>query len=76
MSKKDRCKSEIDILKTCLLTILSAIFGIFAYCVIHYHQINLLQSVSIGVGLLILFVFLFFVVKRIIKNLKDIEDFE
>lgn len=76
MSQKERIKLEIDILKALILAFLTAIFGIFGYALMNYAKINLLQGIGGFVGLIIIFVALYFVVKRIIKNLKQIEELE
>ena len=76
MSQKERIKLEIDILKALILAFLTAIFGIFGYTLINYAKIDILQGIGGFVGLIIIFVALYFVVKRIIKNLKQIEELE
>lgn len=76
MSQKERIKLEIDILKALILAFLTAIFGIFSYALINYANINLLQGIGGFIGLIIIFIALYFVVKRIIKNLKQIEELE
>ena len=41
MSKKEKIKLELDIIKALILACLTAIFGIFSYCVINYKKYRL-----------------------------------
>ena len=74
MSRKERIKLEIDILKMLIIAFLSAIFGIFGYCVLNYSHINLIQSLFIALGIILSFIALFLLSKRIYKILKEIEE--
>ena len=76
MSKKERIKLEIDVLKALILAFLAAIFGIFGYSVINYQKIDLLQGIGILIGLIFLFVALYVFIKRLVKNLNQIEELE
>lgn len=76
MSKKERVKTNIDILKALLLALLSAIFAIFAYCVINYKNIDIIQGISIALGIIFLALALFFIVKKMLKNLDFLEEFQ
>lgn len=76
MSKKERVKTNIDILKALLLTLLSAIFAVFAYCVINYKNIDIIQGISIALGIIFLALALFFIVKKMLKNLDFLEEFQ
>lgn len=76
MSNKERIKLEIDVLKALLLAFLTAIFGVFGYSVINYQKIDILQGISIIAGLFILFLIVYFLAKRTIKNLNKIEELE
>lgn len=76
MSKKERIKLEIDILKALMLAFLTAIFGIFGFTLMNYQRINLLQAMGIFVGLILLFGVLYILAKRMILNLNKIEELE
>lgn len=76
MSKKERIKLEIDVLKALLIAFLTAIFGIASYCVLNYVKINFIQAIIIILGFIVIFTLLFFFCKRIYKILKEIEDIE
>ncbi|ANE34139.1 putative membrane protein [Campylobacter hyointestinalis subsp. lawsonii CCUG 27631] len=76
MSNKERIKLEIDVLKALLLAFLTAIFGVFGYSVINYQKIDILQGISIIAGLFILFLIVYFIAKRTIRNLNKIEELE
>ena len=44
MSKKERIKLEIDVLKALMLAFLTALFGIFGFCVLNYSRIDWIQD--------------------------------
>ncbi|TQR33806.1 hypothetical protein DMB92_02675 [Campylobacter sp. MIT 99-7217] len=76
MSKKERIKLEIDILKALILAFLTAIFGIFGYSVINYQSIDLVKAVAIMLGIMVLCILLYICAKKVLKNLKDIEELQ
>lgn len=76
MSRKERIKLEIDILKALILAFLTAIFGIFGYCVLNYSRINWIQGMFIALGLITAFIFLYILGRRVYKILKQIEELE
>ncbi|MCR2101553.1 hypothetical protein [Campylobacter upsaliensis] len=76
MSQKERIKTEIDICKALILAFLTAIFGTFGFTLINYEKINLWQALGICAGLIFLFCVLFFLSKKMIKNLNKLEDLE
>lgn len=74
MSKKEKIKLELDIIKALILACLTAIFGIFGYSVINYKHIDLVQGSCIVAGLVILFVILYILARIVIKDLNKIEE--
>lgn len=74
MSKKERIKIEIDVIKALILAFITAIFGIFGFTLINYQKINYLQAIGIFAGLILLVGILYILAKRIIKNLNKIEE--
>ena len=76
MSKKEKIKIEIDILKAIIILCLTALFGIFGYSVVHYQTIDIVQGISIIAGIAILIFACFLLAKRMYKNLKEIEELE
>lgn len=41
MSQKEQVKATIDILKAVILALMTALFGIFDYIVVHFIHLNL-----------------------------------
>lgn len=76
MSQKERIKLEIDVLKALMLAFLTAIFGIFGYCAINYNHIDWIQALFIALGVIVSFIVLYVLSKRIYKILKEIEELE
>lgn len=76
MSKKERIKTEIDVLKALILAFLTAIFGVCGFAFINYQKINIFQGIVIAVGILSLFCILYILLKRVIKNLNQLEEIE
>lgn len=76
MAQKERIKLEIDVLKALMLAFLTAIFGIFGYCVLNYSRIDWIQAIFIAFGITASFIVLYALTKRIYKILKQIEELE
>ncbi|CAM2929228.1 hypothetical protein HEBU111660_06770 [Helicobacter burdigaliensis] len=76
MSKKDKIKLEIDILKALILAFLTAIFGIFGYSVLNYNRIDWVQGAFIALGIIFSCLVLYILGKRVYKILKQIEELE
>jgi positive regulator of sigma E activity len=76
MAQKERIKLEIDVLKALMLAFLTAIFGIFGYCVLNYSRIDWIQAIFIALGITASFIVLYALTKRIYKILKQIEELE
>lgn len=76
MAQKERIKLEIDVLKALMLAFLTAIFGIFGYCVLNYNRIDWIQAIFIALGITASFIVLYALTKRIYKILKQIEELE
>ncbi|EAH5887194.1 hypothetical protein K8T27_000572 [Campylobacter upsaliensis] len=76
MSKKERIKLEIDVLKALMLAFLTALFGIFGFCVLNYSRIDWIQALFIVLGVIFACILLYAFSKRIYKILKQIEELE
>lgn len=76
MAQKERIKLEVDVLKALMLAFLTAIFGIFGYCVLNYSRIDWIQAIFIALGITTSFIVLYALTKRIYKILKQIEELE
>lgn len=67
MSKKEKIRLEIDILKALILAFLTAIFGIFGYSVLNYSRIDWIQGIFIALGVILSLVILYALGKRVYK---------
>ncbi|WP_158652616.1 hypothetical protein [Helicobacter ailurogastricus] len=54
MSRKERIKLEIDVLRVLIVVLLTTTFGIFGFATISYLKVNLFQGIAIFIGLTIL----------------------
>lgn len=73
MSKKERVKFTLDFAKAFVFALLTALFGIFAFIVIHIDTINTFQKIASFVGIITIAVFFYFLVKYISKKLDELE---
>lgn len=55
---------------------LTALFGIFGYSVVNYQKIDLVQGVGVIAGIAILSIACFLLIRRMFKDLKEIEELE
>lgn len=72
MSKKEKVKTTIDIIKGGVFALLSALFGIFAFIVINVTTINVFQVVACVFGIVIIIIFLWILIRYLLKNLKKL----
>ena len=72
MSKKEKVKTTIDIIKGGVFALLSALFGIFAFIVINVTTINVFQVVACVFGVVIITIFLWILIRYLLKNLKKL----
>lgn len=76
MSRKEKIKFALELSKSLMMAFLTGLFGVLAYVVVNIHTISLLQLlISLG-GILAIIVFFYFLVKYIIKKLKELEKLE
>lgn len=73
MSRKERVKTTIDILKAVILALMTALFGIFGYIVVHLYSLKLMQVLMIMCGVVILAVFFYLAIKYLKKLLDELE---
>lgn len=73
MSRKERVKTTIDILKAVILALMTALFGIFGYIVVHLYSLKLMQVLIIVCGVVILAVFFYLAIKYLKKLLDELE---
>ena len=73
MSKKERVKSDIDILRNALTIIVTAIFGVISYAVVNYSDLTTFHLIVGVIISVFLYVALFIVAKLYLKTRKDLE---
>lgn len=76
MSRKERVKTTIDFIKSGVFALLTALFGIFAYIVINIDTINIFQAIACIIGIVIIMIIFFFLIKYLKKNLDELEELE
>lgn len=73
MSKKEKNKIIIDFIKTAIFALLTALFGIFAWVVINLKSIYLIQAIAVIIGVIVIFICFYFLIKYLIKFLDELE---
>lgn len=73
MSRKERVKTTIDIVKAIILALMTALFGIFGYIVVHLYSLKLMQVLMIVGGVVILAIFFYLAIKYLKKLLDELE---
>ena len=73
MSKKERVKVTIDILKAVILALMTALFGIFGFIVVHLYSLKFMQVLMIVAGIAILAIFFYLSIKYLKKLLDELE---
>ena len=74
MSQKDEILNLLDGLKALIITCLTGLFGILGYAVINYKNLDVLQSIAMGIGGVLLLTVVSFSLKVYIKNLRKLRD--
>lgn len=73
MSRKEKIKAKIDLFKTLIVTTLTALFGVLGYTVLNYRSFDVIISMAVAVGVLILMFALVFLAKSFSKELDNLE---
>ncbi|MBS4275585.1 hypothetical protein [Campylobacter vulpis] len=73
MSRKERVKYSLDFAKSLIFALLTALFGIFAFIVINVSTINTMQITASLLGIIIIALFFYFLIRYMIKALKELE---
>lgn len=73
MSKKERTKFSLDLTKSFIFALLTALFGIIAFVVININTINTFQIIASAVGAVVIVVIFFFAIKYLLKKLDELE---
>ena len=73
MSRKERVLTSIDLVKTAIVILATAIFGLIGYAGVNFRQIEPILFIIIGVGLAILAVFVYLIVRYLARLLDELE---
>ncbi len=76
LSRKERIKLEIDVLKVLIVALLTAIFGVFGFLTINYLKVDFTQGIIISVGLAVLLSILLILSRRLLADLDEVEEME
>lgn len=76
MSQKEQVKATIDILKAVILALMTALFGIFGYIVVHLYSLKFMQIIMIVGGIAILAIFFYLAIKYLKKLLDKLGEME
>lgn len=74
MSQKEEILNLLDGLKALIITCLTGLFGMLGYTVINYKELDLIQSVIIGIGCIVLISLISVSLKVYLKKLKILRD--
>ncbi len=73
MSKKDRIKAMLDILKSLLLTFLMALFGVFGYTFVHIEALSTTKILFLALSISVVAIIIAFIINGIVAYLNKLE---
>ncbi len=73
MSKKERIKTTLDLLKSLLIAFLVGLFGIISYTFVHFEELTKTKVGLILIALILVVLFISAIIKLIIKKLDELE---
>lgn len=73
MSKKEKIKAKLDLFKTLIVTLLTALFGILGYAVLNYQNFTKVISVAVAIGIFVLLLGLILLAKQFSIELDKLE---
>lgn len=76
MSRKEQVKITIDLIKTGFFSLLTALFGIFAFLVVNFDKISRFQLIVCGIGAFLLIVIFAILLYYLVKNVKKLGEME
>ena len=76
MSKKEKIKFILDFAKALTFALLTALFGIFAFIVVNIEKLNNFQMIASAFGIIVIVIFFYFLIRYMVKKLKDLEALE
>ncbi|SPT70079.1 hypothetical protein [Anaerobiospirillum thomasii] len=74
MSAKERINMLIDVIKSLLTLLITALFAVIGYAVINYKTFDFYQSLMVGLGVFLLLFSVILFVYVIIKYINKLED--
>ena len=74
MSVKEQVKTTIDLIKTAFFSLLTALFGIFAFVVVNFNTINTMQMIICGIGASLVIIIFAILLYYLVKNVKKLGD--
>ncbi|TLD86682.1 MULTISPECIES: hypothetical protein [Helicobacter] len=76
MSRKERVKIMLDMLKAIIIAFLTALFGLFGYAVINYEKLDMVRALGVVFGAIVLIAFLILSIALFFKELDELEKME
>lgn len=73
MSRKDRIKAKLDLLKLLIVAFLTALFGVVSFTALNYKNFDLLLTVLVLLGTFSLIIALAYFVKDFNRHLDELE---
>lgn len=76
MSRKERVKTMLDMLKALIIAFLTALFGLFGYAVINHEKLDTIRALGVVFGAIVLIVFLILSIALFFRELDELEKME
>lgn len=73
MSRADRIKAKLDLLKLLIIAILTALFGVVGFAVTHYKTLDFVLSLMVSLGIIVLLLALVYLGIDFNKKLNELE---
>lgn len=74
MSKLDKTKTIIDLLKSIIITLIVGLFGMISYVFINIDILTLKQIILIGVAIVFDIIVLTYLTNLIVKKINELEE--
>jgi hypothetical protein len=74
MSKLDKTKTIIDVLKTIAITLLVALFGMLSYAFIHSHTLDKSHFIGLGIAIIANVIALVIIAKVMAQHINELEE--
>ncbi len=73
MSRADRIKAKLDLLKLLIIVLLTALFGVVGFAVTHYKTLDFVLSLMVSLGIIVLLLALVYLGIDFNKKLNELE---